>query len=397
VLAVGLVMGLDPHLVINAVVIVAGAYLISLATSTLIGVISEPATKRQAKDEKRRIIRSVLGGIAAAALVSAVAIALIVSGDDSDSTTAKPDHGCNGSPSLCDRSIDKVAFAATHNSCAGAPYPGFLFPEQETTIPVQLQDGIRGLWIDTYYGIPGRRVYTDTSKLSPALIAQIDASMGPEFSAAGSRLRSQLARPPSSSKPEIYLCHGFCELGAVSARQTFEDIAKFMEDNPNEVLIIDLEDYTTPEDTQALIEETGLVDYVYKGPQGPPWPTLQQMIDSGGRILLVAEHETGGASWYRSTNAVMQETPFDFKSKAEMTCKGGRGDRSTTIFLINNWISTDPTPFPSNAKQVNNHEFLLNRARQCEKQRQNFPNVLNVDFYKQGDVFGVVEELNAGG
>ena len=169
-----------------------------------------------------------------------------------------------------------------------------------------------------------------------------------------------------------------------------------MKNNPDEVLIIDLEDYTTPKDTQALIEKTGLSDYIYKGPQGPPWPTLQQMIDSGGRILLVSEHMTGGASWYRPLNSTIQETPFDFKTPKEMTCKGGRGDRDTTLFLLNNWISTDPTPRPTNARKVNAYNFLLNRARKCERQRHNFPNVLNVDFYKQGDVFKVVKTLNGG-
>lgn len=392
--AVGLLMIFSPLFVIKALVVVGGAYLVSIAVSTVITLVSEPATKAQAKSERRRILAWALGGLAAAMALGAIGVGILAGSDEAESAAPTLDTGCNGSSELCDRSLDQVSFAATHNSYAGANYPGFLFPEQDNTIPEQLDAGIRGLWIDTYYGIPGRRVYTDTSKLSPALISQIDDSLGPKFSAAGQRLRTQAARPPASAKPKIYLCHGFCELGAVDAGKTFEQIASFMKDNPNEVLIIDLEDYTTPEDTQALIESTGLGDYIYKGPQGPPWPTLQEMIDSGGRILLVAEHMSGGASWYRPLNSTIQETPFDFKTPAEMTCKGGRGERSTTLFLINNWISTDPTPKPTNAQKVNAYDFLLNRARKCERQRQRFPNVLNVDFYKQGDVFGVVRELN---
>jgi hypothetical protein len=166
-----------------------------------------------------------------------------------------------------------------------------------------------------------------------------------------------------------------------------------MKENPREVLIIDLEDYTTPHDTQRLLESTGLADYVYKGAQGPPWPTLQQMIDSNGRILLVAEHMTNDVPWYRPLHSTIQETPFDFKTPADMTCRGGRGDRADTIFLVNNWINTDPTPKPTNAETVNAYRFLLDRARKCERQRA-FPNVLNVDFYGEGDVMGVVDELN---
>jgi len=323
-----------------------------------------------------------------------IALTSILTTADARNPHAAGGNGCNGSIKLCDRALDEVAFGATHNSYAGANYKGFLFPEQDNKIPQQLEAGVRGLWIDTYYGIPGKRVYTDTSKLDPALIAQIRQTLGKKFYEAGNRLRAQIAKPPADAKPRIYLCHGFCELGAVDAKKTFEEIAEFMAENPREVLIIDIEDYTTPEDTQALIEKTGLADYIYKGPQGPPWPTLQEMIDSGGRILLVAEHMEGGADWYRRFATTMQETPFQFKKPADMSCRGGRGSRSTTIFLINNWIDTDPTPKPSNAAVVNARDFLVKRANKCERQRDRFPNLLNVDFYKQGDLFGALDELN---
>jgi hypothetical protein len=103
---------------------------------------------------------------------------------------------------------------------------------------------------------------------------------------------------------------------------------------------------------------------------------------------------TGGADWYRPFEQTIQETPFQFKKPSEMSCRGGRGDRDTTLFLINNWIDTDPTPKPSNAEIVNARPFLVDRARRCERQRGLFPNVLNVDFYKQGDLFGAVDDLN---
>jgi hypothetical protein len=390
---VGLLMIFEPIFVLRVVMLIGGAYLLSRAASTLIVIVSKPVSAEQARAERLRIVAWTLASVAAAA-VAVIALAAILTTANARNPHAAGSDACNGSIRLCDRSLDEVAFVATHNSYAGANYPAFLFPEQDNKIPQQLEAGVRGLWIDTYYGIPGRRVYTDTSKLDPALIAQIRQTLGHKFYEAGNRLRAQIAKPPADTKPRIYLCHGFCELGAVDAKKTFEEIAQFMAENPREVLIIDIEDYTTPEDTQALIEKTGLADYVYKGPQGPPWPTLQEMIDSGGRILLVAEHMTGGADWYRRFATTMQETPFQFKKPADMSCRGGRGQRSTTIFLINNWIDTDPTPKPTNAAKVNAHDFLLDRARKCERQRDRFPNLLNVDFYKQGDLFGVVDELN---
>jgi hypothetical protein len=390
---VGLLMIFESDLVIRLALLAGGAYLLSRAASTVIALASEPVSAEQSRVERRRILVWSGVSVAAAAIAGVVLVGILTGGADSEHRGIDSGNGCNGSALLCQRNLDEVVYPATHNSYAGANYPGFLFPEQDNTIPQQLDAGVRGLWIDTYYGIPGRRVYTDTSKLDPALIAQIRESLGKKFYEAGNRIRAQVAKPPADAKPKIYLCHGFCELGAVSASKTFEQIAQFMADNPREVLIIDIEDYTTPKDTQALIEKTGMADYVYRGPQGPPWPTLREMIKSDGRILLVAEHMTGGASWYRPFGKTMQETPFDFRTPAEMTCRGGRGRRDTTLFLINNWINTDPTPKPSNAAKVNARKFLVDRAHECERKRQ-FPNVLNVDFYKQGDLFGAVDELN---
>ncbi len=64
------------------------------------------------------------------------------------------------------------------------------------------------------------------------------------------------------------------------------------------------------------------------------------------------------------------------------------------MFLVNHWIDTSPAPRPSNARKVNAHEALLRRARECERIRGRQTNLLAVDFYETGDVFGVTDELN---
>jgi hypothetical protein len=396
--AAGLVMVLEPGLVLRIAIVVAGAYVVSRALGALIGVVSLPEPERRAVAAARRERRR--GSVRAAAALAIVAsvvgvVALVAGGEDAGDENAPASvHACNGSAKLCDRRLDEVVLAATHNSFAGADYPGFLFPAQEGTIEAQLEAGVRGLWIDTYYGLPGRRVYTETDRIDPALNAQLQRELGPKLTAAAEEIRAVISKPTSES-PRIYLCHGYCELGAVEAEKAFERIAEFLRKNPGEVLIIDLEDYTTPADTVKLIESTGLGDYVYKAPAGPPWPTLRQMISSGGRVLIGAEHRTKGApSWYRRIYSLFQETPFQFKTPAEMSCAPNRGQPSNSLFLINNWIGTDPTPKPTNAAKVNAHDFLLSRARRCERRRGQLPNVLNVDFYEEGDVFGVADTLN---
>jgi hypothetical protein len=39
-------------------------------------------------------------------------------------------------------------------------------------------------------------------------------------------------------------------------------------------------------------------------------------------------------------------------------------------------------------------EFILKRARQCERERHRLPNLILTDFYDAGDVLGAVNELN---
>ena len=62
--------------------------------------------------------------------------------------------GCNGHPELCDKRIDQVVFAGTHNSMS-ASHEGFVIPNQIGGIQTQLTRGVRAFSLDLHYGIPG--------------------------------------------------------------------------------------------------------------------------------------------------------------------------------------------------------------------------------------------------
>ena len=72
-------------------------------------------------------------------------------GGGAEAPAAQPITGCNGHAALCDRPLDEVVLPATHNSMS-APLPGWFSAEQERPIGGQLDDGIRGLLLDTHYG-----------------------------------------------------------------------------------------------------------------------------------------------------------------------------------------------------------------------------------------------------
>ena len=57
-------------------------------------------------------------------------------------------------------------------------------------------------------------------------------------------------------------------------------------------------------------------------------------------------------------------------------------------------MATAPVLRPSDAARVNAYRPLLRRARTCARLRKHLPNLLAVNFYREGDLFRVVDKLN---
>jgi hypothetical protein len=171
---------------------------------------------------------------------------------------------------------------------------------------------------------------------------------------------------------------------------------KFLVANPGEVLIIVIQDESvSPPDIERCFQESGLIDFVYRGPAQPPWPTLRDMVESDQRVLVMAENQTAGVDWYHPAFKVLQETPFTFHDPSEFSNKPNRGGTGGSLMLLNHWIESTPTPKPSNAAIVNEREALLRRIRNFRRERGRLPNIVAVDFYNVGDLIPVVRELNA--
>ncbi len=401
--AAGLAIVLEPGAAVTLAAIAAGIYVVYRGVQATAVWIGRAAAARAARTPAPR--RSVPGlGRAALVIVAlAGAAALIVAGEGSDAPAATPET-CNGFTELCSRPLNDVAFAATHNSMASVTIPTWNFGQQDGTIADQLAYGIRGLLIDTYYGeSSGGRVRTDLASLPKRATAVQE--IGEPAVKAAERLRARIG-PAGTGKRGIYLCHGFCELGAVSLDSALADIRSFLVANPGAVVtIINQDEGVTPSDIERAFDRAGLVDLVYRGPLGP-FPTLRQMIDSGQRLVVMAENDAGDVPWYHlAYDRGLQETPFRFRTAAALTeqsqlaasCRPNRGPESAPLFLLNHWVDTTPAPRPSLAEIVNKRGALLGRARTCERIRHRLPNLVAVDFYRRGDLLGVVDALNGVG
>ncbi len=167
--------------------------------------------------------RTALAVVAVAICVAAAVGGLAFS--DALQAAGPPPAPCNGSRLLCDRSLSDVALAATHNAMS-APLPGWYGAEQEAAIPAQLQDGVRGLLIDTYEAarLPSGRLRT---VLDGPYAGGPLADVSPQARRAAERLRARLGFR-GAGKRSLYLCHGFCELGGTALATVLGQIDDYL-------------------------------------------------------------------------------------------------------------------------------------------------------------------------
>ena len=264
-----------------------------------------------------------------------------------------PDHGdpsdgamrCNGYEALCDRRFDEVVFPTSHNAMSNAD-DGWIAPNQQHGMKRQLEDGIRGMLIDTH------------------------SYMG-----------------------NAYLCHSSCLLGSKLLVDGLRDITTFLQNNPHEVLSLVIEDHIAAPETEAAFTMSGLAEFVYAHPVGSAWPTLRTMIASGRRVLVGAESGAPPPAWYHHFYDLAWDTPYSFKSTSEFSCRQNRGNRQNALFLLNHWLE-NPLPDENLSRTANARDVLLARARQCQMESGKLPNFVAVSHYAVGDLFDVVRELN---
>lgn len=203
----------------------------------------------------------------------------------------------------------------------------------------------------------------------------------------------------------MFLCHTLCELGATPLEETLESIRDFLVTHPSDVLVVVNQDYVTSPDFVAAVEAAGLGDLVITPPADGPWPTLGELVARDRRVLFLAENEGGAAPWYQPVyERLTEETPYAFPVVGDLlapaalpaSCAPNRGPaEGAPLFLMNHWITTSPVPRPSDAARINAREALLARVAECERVRGRLPSLLAVNFYLEGDLFAVVDELNA--
>jgi hypothetical protein len=270
-------------------------------------------------------------------------------GKDFECTNTETDAlACNGSASLCELNYTEVVSAATHNSFSN-PRDGFLRPNQSNQLFKQLEDGIRGLMLDTH---------------------------------------------DSRFDDEPQLCHGDCALGKRPLVEALTEIREFLDCNPREVVTIIVEPHI---DAQAHIrpfEASGLAELAYQHDAEAGWPTLQEMIDRNQRVVIFSEQPGEGMpAWYHHFWDHAFDNDFSSQTSLLFNCDLERGQPTNALFALNHFVTLGGGDETISIR-ANQRDVLLDHFNSCTDVFSRRPNFLSVDFYDIGDVLEVVDELN---
>ena len=297
-LLIGILIVVRRELFVDLVVIVVGLYVAYAGASELMRMIL-PEQEAEAESDRTQGRRALIAtGVAAGVIL--IGGALFITTGGISEAPGEDRHG------RLQRRRGALRPAAERGrlrldpqrDVGGRPTPTGSSPSRRTGFPAQLHDGIRGLFIDAHYGTPteGGQVKTDLSDLDSGERRTYEEELGSDALDAALRIRDRVVNSPATGPRAVYLCHRFCELGALPIVDGFKQIRDFLAANPDEVVAIVIEDYVEPADIDAAVRESGLIDYVYEGELDPEaLPTLQEIIDSGGRALIMAEDSDGGS------------------------------------------------------------------------------------------------------
>jgi hypothetical protein len=265
---------------------------------------------------------------------------------------------CNGHEELCARRFDEVAFAGTHNSYSNTD-EGFGAPGQTHSVSRQLHDGIRVLHFEVMS-------WDDVSTDAGAIIS---------------------------------VCHGLCEIGQREFASEMRDVAKFLDANQNEVVVLLLEraDHTvTADDLGNAIVDAGLSSRVRIQADGESWPTLGVLLDGGTPVIALLDDTSGSSyAWLLPRWEWTYETPWNNLTPADFArCGADRGQEGNSLYVVDTYLEDEIIPTAKHAQLINYDPFFIDRIWTCRESQQRIPNFVMINFYEVGDVFHAVDVLN---
>jgi hypothetical protein len=251
---------------------------------------------------------------------------------------------CNESGAICGRQYDETVFAGAHNAMSSAE-GGWILPNHHVGIEKQLEFGVRALNLDIY-------VYDG----------------------------------------EIYMCHSDCAFGKRPLKDALSAVRRFMENNPREIITINFQDETRGGmDVAAVFEEAGLARYAHEHNVNKKWPTIQEMIETGKRLVVFGERGYARAPWFHVEKEHAWGSPYYAETVRQFEC--GTPPEGHQVYILSHFL-TAPYAMPPLAAKANKKKTILKRAVKCWNDTGRRPNIILFDFATVGEVMEAVSLLN---
>ena len=236
-----------------------------------------------------------------------------------------------------------------------------------------------------------------------------------------------------------------------TALSYFTEFAKIMEENPNDIAIIIIEDYldrrsekngtnnysdeTIQKELDGLIEQSGLAKYTLKldpkywaqgGQTAEKWPTVGELRSSNKRLILLTDRydhasQSPYLNPYNSETFRRSHWAYNWEADMGKTCKL-LYESNATMFIISHGaeVSLQAGSIPSGAlsllrkfgfkpatpdgaavkginyKILNNEKHIRQRIADCQKESSLTPvSVIGLDFVEEGNVYDTIKKINS--
>ena len=204
-----------------------------------------------------------------------------------------------------------------------------------------------------------------------------------------------------SQNGTLMLYHSVDILGSSLFSDALNEFKIFIDQNPNEIITIILEDYSSFIELSDALSNAGIIEFLYEYDETEGWPNLQDMIDVDKRIVLFSDNDIEDApSWFHFLWDHAVETHFNNELIEDFSCDFNRGDEQNALFILNHFITNyelvigNIELYNAQVEEVNSNPYFFERVYECLSEKDKFPNFITVDFYDVGNCLEVVNDLN---
>jgi hypothetical protein len=319
---------------------------------------------------------------------------------------------CNGSTELCERPYNEVTYVVTHNAQSNQKnllfslIPGSNISNQSRSMLKQLRQGIRGMKLPVYE-------YADQTYVCHGMNASVKIRVKQALCEKLWFLNSTCGGIVDNINP--------CQFDPATKTlgYAFKKVAKFLNENPNEVVTLFLEDHAGDfPKIMAEFDSSGLTRYLHGQNQLLPWPKLGEMIQANKRLVVFINHERdrqgrhingfpllnnqkffawGTQFTFRSIDSLTNDHPSDVRKNQFALARWDDFPRNK-VWIMQHFITPTLGGDRSSAEIVNRAEFIDSRIKKYTETEHGLPTYLWVDYYEapasSPGIFDIVRRIN---